>query len=227
MNKNDFLQNISRRLGRETVPTVAPERIIEGAPEFWTSARGMSEMSLSLFCESLTALGGEVQVCESLEEVQNTLQNLLQKLAPKRVATWELDEFTDLGLSAEQWREVLKPYETLEWGRCTLDELSRADVGITGCACAIADTGTLVMMAGPGRGRSVSLLPTVHIAIIRQSQIRHRMGEVMAELSPLGQMPSAVHFISGPSRSSDIENDQSIGVHGPAALYVLIHRDVL
>jgi len=225
MKQEDFLRNISRQLGRQAVSPTAPQRTVVGAPEFWTSEQADAGERLTLFCQSLEALAGEVQVCDTLPELQKALETLLQRLAPKRVSSWAFSELAQAGLAEEQWKTVLSPYTLLEWGRCTVDEMANADVGITGCAYAVADTGTLVMTAGQGRGRSVSLLPTVHVAVLRESQIRYRLGEVMAELSRLEELPSSVHFISGPSRSSDIGNDQSIGVHGPAAVYVLIYRD--
>jgi len=93
---------------------------------------------------------------------------------------------------------------------------------------AVANTGTLALATTAQRARSVSLLPTVHIALVRESQFVDRMGEALEGIArqtgPPPATPSSVHFISGPSRSADIENDLSIGVHGPAALYVIALR---
>jgi len=100
---------------------------------------------------------------------------------------------------------------------------AEADVGVTTVDFAIAETGTLVLLAGPDRPRATSLLPRVHVALVRLDQVRRRMGETMEEilLRP-GGPPSATLFVTGPSRTSDIENDLAIGVHGPAAVIVLL-----
>lgn len=102
--------------------------------------------------------------------------------------------------------------------RGDLAEAERACAGITGCRAAIAETGTLVL-ASPGR--CVSLLPMLHIALVQKEQIVGSAAEVLARLAR-EPMPSQVVFVTGPSRSADIENDLSIGVHGPGKLHVLI-----
>ncbi|QQE77877.1 lactate utilization protein C [Alicyclobacillus sp. SO9] len=226
MNETDFFANISKRLGRDEVPAAPPARDIIGAPEFWKSYKLENGERLQTFRDSLEKLGAHVQTCRSSEELQGALQDLLASLSPKRMTTWSLDELTSTGLSLQQLMETLQPYELSEWGETGIEDAAEADVGLTGCMGAVADTGTLVLMSSSKRGRSVSLLPSVHIAVVRASQVRTRLGEVMEELSAMEALPSSVHFISGPSRSSDIENDQSIGVHGPAAVYVLVYDDL-
>jgi L-lactate dehydrogenase complex protein LldG len=87
------------------------------------------------------------------------------------------------------------------------------------------NTGSLVLSASTTRPRQVSLLPTVHLALVREDQLVDRMGEALSSYAS-GAMPSAVHFVTGPSRTSDIENDLSIGVHGPAAVSVILWRNL-
>lgn len=96
----------------------------------------------------------------------------------------------------------------------------RAEVGITGADFAIAETGTLVIASGLGRPRAVSLLPRLHVALVRQSQLVSRLGSGLMRVR--SGKPSAVHFVTGPSRTSDIENDLSIGVHGPARVLTIV-----
>jgi L-lactate dehydrogenase complex protein LldG len=103
----------------------------------------------------------------------------------------------------------------------------KAHVGITTVDHAVVNTGTLALSAGPGRPRSVSLLPSVHLALVRESQLVDRIGIAFESYRGSGRAPSsAVYFITGPSRTSDIENDLTIGVHGPAAVSVILWRDV-
>jgi L-lactate dehydrogenase complex protein LldG len=96
-------------------------------------------------------------------------------------------------------------------------------VGITGVFCAIAETGTLMTLSGHEFPPSVSLLPETHIAILRASRIVPCMEEAWALLrAEHGVMPRAVNFISGPSRTADIEQTLVLGAHGPYRVHVVI-----
>lgn len=119
-------------------------------------------------------------------------------------------------------------------GRATLDaellenppsaDLFDCDVGITSAQWAIAETGTLVLEAERERHRLASLVPPVHIALVQSDRIRRTMIEVLESLGRTGkdQLSRTVTFITGPSRTSDIELNLTIGVHGPGELYVII-----
>lgn len=98
-------------------------------------------------------------------------------------------------------------------------------VGLTGADAAIAATGTLVVSAGSGRPRQTSLLPDIHIAVIRRDQIVPTMEQWQADL--LAQpdaltVSSNVLLISGPSRTADIAMELVLGAHGPREVHVLI-----
>jgi L-lactate utilization protein LutC len=96
------------------------------------------------------------------------------------------------------------------------------DAGITTAQAAIAETGTLVLDSAHERHRLVSLVPPVHIAIVRASTICETLGEALALLRKDQEISPAVTFITGPSRTADIELTLTIGVHGPQELYVIV-----
>src|SRR6185369_13816750 len=98
------------------------------------------------------------------------------------------------------------------------------DVGISTAQAAIAETGTLVLDSDCERHRLVSLVPPVHIAIVNASKIRETLGEVLALLQSAGEISPTVTFITGPSRTADIELTLAIGVHGPQQLYVIVDQ---
>jgi L-lactate utilization protein LutC len=102
-------------------------------------------------------------------------------------------------------------------------------VGITGAFCAIAETGTLMTLSGPRTPATVSLLPETHIAIVRASRIVRAMEEAWTLLRNeyATGLPRAINFISGPSRSADIEQTVTIGVHGPYRVHIVLVRDWL
>jgi len=95
------------------------------------------------------------------------------------------------------------------------------DVGVSTAQAAIAETGTLVLDSACERHRLVSLVPPVHIAIVNASSIVETLGEALALLQKK-QISPAITFITGPSRTADIELTLAIGVHGPQELYVIV-----
>ncbi|MCA9978936.1 MAG: lactate utilization protein, partial [Anaerolineales bacterium] len=99
-----------------------------------------------------------------------------------------------------------------------------ADVGLTGVEYAIASSGTIVMAASPQHPRSASLLPPVHIAIVRQNQLLPDLAALSEQLKrDFPERPSSgLALITGPSRTADIEQTLSIGVHGPGELHILM-----
>ncbi|QEL65789.1 L-lactate dehydrogenase complex protein LldG [Oryzomicrobium terrae] len=100
-------------------------------------------------------------------------------------------------------------------------------LGITGCFCAIAETGTLMLLSAPGSPATVSLLPETHVALIPVSRLVPTMEAAFARLretAPGGQPPRAVNFISGPSRTGDIEQTLVLGAHGPYRVHLILIR---
>ncbi len=99
-------------------------------------------------------------------------------------------------------------------------------VGITGAFCAVAETGSLLLLSSPDTFASASLLPETHIAILPASRIVAAMEDAFALVrSEHGELPRATNFISGPSRTGDIEQTIVLGAHGPYRVHVLIVRD--
>ena len=96
-------------------------------------------------------------------------------------------------------------------------------VGVTGAFCAIAETGTLMLLGGAETPATTSLLPETHVAIVDPRRIVATMEnawELMRE--EVGQPPRAVNFISGPSRTADIEQTVTLGAHGPYRVLLII-----
>jgi L-lactate dehydrogenase complex protein LldG len=104
------------------------------------------------------------------------------------------------------------------------DELDQSDGVLTACALGIAQTGTIVLDCGPGQGRrAITLLPDLHLCVIRDDQIVGLVPEAVAHLRSSAATPGLpITFISGPSATSDIELNRVEGVHGPRTLEVIV-----
>lgn len=102
----------------------------------------------------------------------------------------------------------------------------RDAVGVTGVFAALAETGTLMLVSGPDAPATASLLPETHVAIVPAGRIVPRMEEGWAlARAELGRLPRAVNFVSGPSRTADIDQTLVLGAHGPYRLHMVIVGD--
>jgi L-lactate dehydrogenase complex protein LldG len=109
----------------------------------------------------------------------------------------------------------------IEDGGLSPRELDGLDGVLTACTLAIAETGTLVLAAGPEEGRrALTLVPDLHICVVHESQVVDTVPAAFAQLGPLARRP--LTLVSGPSATSDIELSRVEGVHGPRTLVVLI-----
>jgi L-lactate dehydrogenase complex protein LldG len=96
-------------------------------------------------------------------------------------------------------------------------------VGITGAFCAVAETGTLVMLSGPTTPPAVSLVPETHVAVVPVERIVEALENAWALLrAERGKLPRAVNLISGPSRTADIEQTVTLGAHGPSRVHIIL-----
>ncbi|MFE1319839.1 lactate utilization protein C [Kitasatospora phosalacinea] len=101
-------------------------------------------------------------------------------------------------------------------GKAALDA---TDAVLTGCAAAVADSGTLVLDGGPAQGRrAATLLPDLHVCVVRAEQVRSALPGALARLDPARPLT----FVSGPSATADIEMIRVKGVHGPRRLAVVL-----
>jgi len=96
-------------------------------------------------------------------------------------------------------------------------------LGITGCFCAIAETGTLVFLSGADTPTATTLLPDTHVAVVPADRVVSGMEEAFALIRrERGALPRAVNMISGPSRTGDIEQTIVLGAHGPYRVHILL-----
>ncbi len=92
--------------------------------------------------------------------------------------------------------------------------------GVSRALCGLADTGSVVLSASPEEPRANSLLPDVHISLLREADVLPDLATLFAQLG--GDLPSALAIVTGPSRSADIEQKLAVGVHGPREVHVVL-----
>lgn len=119
-------------------------------------------------------------------------------------------------------------FAALDWAAAGLSIEARPTtgddrLGITGVFCAIAETGTMVILTGADAPTATALLPDTHVAVVPATRIVDGMEEAFALIrSERGLLPRAINLISGPSRTGDIEQTIVLGAHGPFRVHILI-----
>ncbi|MPY73057.1 MAG: lactate utilization protein C [Alphaproteobacteria bacterium] len=122
-------------------------------------------------------------------------------------------------IEAIPWRD--RPALTVTFGRSD----GHDEVGLTPAFAAVAETGTLMLRSGPDHPTTLNFLPDTHVVVLRASRIVGPYEEGWAMLRAAGAMPRAVNFVSGPSRTADIEQTIQLGAHGPRRLHIVLIED--
>ena len=187
-------------------------------PEKWTHTREFPDL-IEKFTNILTAAKGEVIHTSNLVEANRTLESLLEELEVKNAVINDEPLIIDLPQQFPQYQWFI-----IDQSEGDLQEVcEKADVGITTADAAFAETGTLVLTSGSGKSRFTSLLPPVHIAMVPTSLLQT---DIFAwEKSASKDLPGWVGFISGPSKTGDIEGVLTLGVHGPKRFIVILFEE--
>jgi len=184
------------------------------------------------FSASLHAAGGAAHLVTSPEGARRKIVELIENRSARRILLDGMDTVLRLGLAdllrglgLEVWQESADG-ACHGMSRAAIEAiLFAADVGVTGVNALIAETGSLVLHAQPGRARSLSLLPPLHIAVAWAHQIVPDLFDYFDahRQAAGGSLPTAcITLVTGPSKTGDIELNLVTGVHGPGELHVVI-----
>jgi L-lactate dehydrogenase complex protein LldG len=216
--KEKVLSRIRTALGRANKDEARAFDAAEMKRDYQQKSELGREEILKLFAERVSEYRA---VTEQLRE---------DKLAERISRICEKEEIKKLvippGLE-DGWTEKLSGSVTSlqdELSPLSKEELNAADAVLTNCILGVAQTGTIILDAGPGQGRrALTLLPDFHICVVREEQVVGIIPEAIRKLDEIVRNTGRpVTFISGPSATSDIELNRVEGVHGPRKLHVLI-----
>ena len=216
-NRTEFLASIRHRTRTgKYKPTHAPDVA-------WTRKESPPELRPiedppARFLEKLEALGGHGLRASGREEAMEYVVALARERGAALLVRWDDAELEDFDAPlVEVGVEVAIPRDP----EALREVAGRADVGLSTASWAIAETGSLVLESGPGRGRSVTLLPPTYVAVVRADRILRTVPEAISKYAG-GRVPANVCFHTGPSRSGDIEMSLVVGMHGPGDVHVVV-----
>jgi L-lactate dehydrogenase complex protein LldG len=208
---NPVMDNVRRSLGRTAQshlslrPAIYEPRLPES-----------TELETEHFLEEVKKLSGIGQQL-SASEIDSAVKTLVTEQNIRKATVWETPHLRQLGVT-----EILNSLGVeLVSPNAGKHEMALCDLGITEANYLLPETGTLVLRSSAEKPRGVSLLPRIHLAIVRPEMLRADMHQVFAEAKDSHYLV----FITGPSRTADIELTVTLGVHGPRNLYVWMMED--
>lgn len=220
--RTQFLQSIRHRTrAGKYRPTVAPDAVWTRTPE--TPEPEPIEDPPARFIQELEALGGHGKRVGGMQEAREYVLALARERGAKLVVRWDVEELERLGVDgplADAGTKVVV-WRDLEDFR---EVAGSAAFGLSTAEWAIAETGSLVLESGPGKGRSVTLLPPTYVAVVPVDRVLRTVPEAIGKYAGRGAggLPANVCFHTGPSRSGDIEMSLVVGMHGPGDVHVVL-----
>jgi L-lactate dehydrogenase complex protein LldG len=202
--------------------------VLPAAPTITIGPPDLPEVDmLDTFCARLGVTGGHAHRCGADEAASRVLDLLTEHQATAVLAWDELPVPGLTGLLQESGVELLPsslPADRDERAAHIGGYLGLA-AGLTGADAGLAESGSVVLSHGPGRPRLASLAPEVHIALLPASRMVRSLAHLLAADPGLVTRTANLVVITGPSRTADIEQRLTIGVHGPRHIHVIVLED--
>ena len=186
----------------------------------WPSQRSYTDLP-GQFETALTNAGGEVKRAYSIDDAFDTLDKILNQIGAEKAIVNDQNPTNTMNLS-DRWPEI-------NWFKAGIDSeifrsfASKADIGISTAEVGLAETGTVIVQSGPGLSRLTALMPPVHVALVPTSCLTANIFSWTS--SPRDDPPAALTLISGPSKTGDIEQTLTTGVHGPKRFIAILYDD--
>ena len=185
-----------------------------GEPQLQAPPSTSRDELVGSFVQNFASVGGNCRIVGNVHEAAAVLRTMIENLGAAKIAISDSSLVTS----------VVDTISEIEFiNNADARFLFGSDVGITSAQWGIAETGTLVLESAAESHRLTSLIPPVHICILETSKIRQALGELLESVDT--DKSKTVTFITGASRTSDIELTLAIGVHGPRELHVILVAD--
>lgn len=209
--REEVLARIAAAHGAAPPPNLRYEDISRG---YRTTSDVSAEALTELLIDRLVDYRAQVRQCPADDLAQTLAAAITDRAAQTVAAPSGLDSSWLANLSAHVLTDGTAADDQL-----SVSQLDSVDGVITGCAVAIAETGTLILDGSPGQGRRIlTLIPDYHLCVVFPDQIVPDVPQALARLDATRPLT----MISGPSATSDIELNRVEGVHGPRTLEVII-----
>jgi len=208
--REDILAKIK---GSQSLDQAIREKAYAAIPRRYRQAGTLDRKGrLALFEERLCDYGATVYHCAA-DRIAEAVAKAISVRGRRRLAT---PESVPKGWLPEN-------FDFVPGDRLTYEELDGCDGVLTGCAAAIAVTGTIVLEHSPGQGhRRLTLIPDYHLCVVLENQVVETVPEAMRTIA---SSSSPITTISGPSATSDIEMTRVKGVHGPRCFDVILVQE--
>jgi len=212
---------------REALKVAAPHPVLRDSPaaahpsaslQKWLPLVGQTlAEQIELFRQNAEALKVDFRLCANVSEAVQHVKKLAADGAWKKIGRHR-GELTDSVARALGLLEV-----QTDRGYA-VDDLETCDAGLTECEALVAQTGSVLVSAPGSGGRALSVLPPHHVVLARRNQVTPDLGVALRRVQEKlkDQFPSFLSFISGPSRTGDIERILVLGAHGPKKLTILL-----
>ncbi len=212
--RNAILGKISIALGKDGTPASA-----DSLPDVVTSRLRAEHR------HTLPAVGADLvqSAIDNMESVLMSVVRLQTEVECVAAVEWYL-ESQGIDASSAGAVTVAPGLATLPWpdhyqsGAATGIE----QVSVTPCLAAVAETGSVVLSSSAESPTTLNFLPETHIVVLYESQLVRHVDDVFPTLRSLQPMPRTINFVTGPSRTADIEQTLEIGAHGPRRMHVLL-----
>jgi L-lactate dehydrogenase complex protein LldG len=207
--REEILARLRGSLGRGPGSPVAP---IPSSARVKPREVGPTDTEIALLFTEIEKLSGMTRRLADRGQLQGALADLVKAEGVKKATLWSTPDLEALGVASNLKTlgvQLVSP-------QADLRDVAKCDLGVTSVDIALPETGTLLLRSSPERPRVVSLLPRIHLALLRPEVLRADLHQAFAEVKQDGY----VVLVTGPSRTADIELTLTLGVHGPKSLYV-------
>ncbi len=219
MKAEPFLRRVREAAQAGNRPGVAADIPPRGRSGY----QGAGDDPLQVFAEQLSLVGGHVHVAPSVSKATEIALGILQAAKVSKVVLSGcfppgMDMALEMRAAGLEYRDAAD-LDLAHFGEWAFS----ADAGVSGADYLVAETGTIVVLAGPQSPRLATLAPPIHLAVVGRDRLVADLFDVFEALATGGNpMPSCLTCITGPSKTGDIEMQLVTGVHGPGQVHVVI-----